>query len=181
MERQASLDPLTGCLNRAATMRRLSALLEAAPGDEAAAAVLFLDLDDFKPVNDRLGHATGDRFLVAVAGRVHGALRDDAVVGRLGGDEFVVVLPGMSVDAAQAAAGRVAETLRRDITIDVLGLPSSASIGVAVARTAETADELVRRADEAMYAAKRLGGGRVEVAQEPAGEQTGDTGSNAVA
>ncbi len=132
LRQRASYDALTGCRNRATTLQALGEAL-AGPGRTAGTAVVFLDLNDFKQVNDRYGHAAGDRLLTHVAGRLRGAVRDGDVVGRFGGDEFVVICA--DVPDVQAAR-RIGETLLNalgDGCLEVAGerLLPQASIGVA--------------------------------------------------
>jgi diguanylate cyclase (GGDEF)-like protein len=125
-------------------------------------AVLFLDLDNFKAVNDTLGHPVGDRLLVDVAGRIRAQLRAGDTAARVGGDEFVVLLDEVvSAEAALTIAHRLAEVLRAPFEIGTDRLISMASIGVAVGpESVETADAVVAAADAAMYDAKRRGPGR---------------------
>ena len=125
-------------------------------------AVLFLDLDNFKAINDTLGHAVGDRLLVDVAGRIRAQLRAGDTAARVGGDEFVVLLDEVvSAEAALTIAHRLAEVLRAPFEIGTDRLISMASIGVAVGpESFETADAVVAAADAAMYDAKRRGPGR---------------------
>ena len=132
---------------------------EAGDGRSARArmpAVLFLDLDDFKIVNDTLGHAAGDRLLVEVAERIRGVLRAEDLACRLGGDEFAVLLDDTpDLGKSIAVAERIIDALRPAFLIDGHGGPVGGSIGIAAARTGtERADELLRNADVAMYIAK---------------------------
>ncbi|WP_221090927.1 diguanylate cyclase domain-containing protein [Deinococcus aquaedulcis] len=156
---QASHDPLTGLLNRAQFRARAEALL-AQPG-QAECAVVFLDLDGFKPVNDTHGHAAGDDLLVQVAGRLRGGLRGADLVARLGGDEFAVFLTRLRHPGdAQLVATKLLDTLSRPYTLPRTGatVHVSASVGVAVTPQAgPDLGTLQRCADEAMYAAKRQG------------------------
>jgi diguanylate cyclase (GGDEF)-like protein len=124
--------------------------------------VLFVDLDDFKTVNDTRGHAVGDQVLVAVAERLRACLRPGDTAARLGGDEFAILLEHLrTVGDAEAVCERVLEALRTPVAVDGDEMEVRASIGVAVAAVGEcTAEELVRDADSAMYAAKSLGKGR---------------------
>jgi len=166
---QAYHDPLTGLANRSLFVERVAerlAAMVAEGADPAPArmpAVLFLDLDDFKIVNDTLGHAAGDRLLVDVAERLRGVLRGEDLAVRLGGDEFAVLLDdtpdlGMSI----AVAERIIDALRPTFLIDDSEVQVGGSIGIAAARTGtERADELLRNADVAMYTAKDLGKNRV--------------------
>jgi diguanylate cyclase (GGDEF)-like protein len=162
LRRQAYSDPLTGLANRLLFRDRLEHALELHARDRRPVAVVFLDLDDFKVVNDRHGHGAGDELLVAVADRVMGASRTADTVARLGGDEFAVLLE----DAADpvAAAGRIAAGLATPFS--VAGAPHTvrASVGVAAVTTDEPpvgADALLARSDAAMYVAKRAGKGGI--------------------
>ncbi|WP_328468159.1 EAL domain-containing protein [Actinoplanes sp. NBC_00393] len=149
---RASYDSLTGLANRS----HFSELMLAHPGE---AAVLLIDLDDFKTVNDTMGHAAGDALLVTVAERLRGSVRDTDVVARLGGDEFAVLLPGTD----PAGAGRVAEQMLHRLAdpIDVQQhtLVTRASIGLTGTRTGDDPSVLLSNADIAMYEAKRRGKG----------------------
>jgi diguanylate cyclase (GGDEF)-like protein len=146
-------------------MSRLEQILESAE-DEQLTAVMFVDLDRFKSINDRFGHHIGDEFLAATSARIQGQLREGSAVGRLGGDEFLIVMPGVeSEEAAVAAAERVADSLREPIRLGIGAQPAQASIGLAVQRgPAGTAESLVNHADTAMYAAKAVGAGGVVAA-----------------
>ena len=157
----ANHDALTGLANRAAFLRALEHLVRHGGPDGGPPAVLFIDLDGFKEVNDTLGHEAGDSLLAAVADMLRRSVLGSDVVGRLGGDEFAVTVTG--VDAAESAVA-VANRLVRELSqpVVVAGQPviARASIGIAVADGGEvTPDELLRRADSAMYAAKRDGTG----------------------
>jgi diguanylate cyclase (GGDEF)-like protein len=128
---------------------------------EAAAAVLFLDLDRFKLVNDSLGHQVGDQLLIAVARRLESAVRPPDTVARLGGDEFTVLLDGVTdVHEASVVAERVHQTLRTPFEIDERELFIDASIGIALADPGAAPDTVLRDADVAMYRAKADGKGR---------------------
>jgi len=157
----ANFDVLTRCLNRASTMAGLEALL-AAPFDGSRPAVVFVDLDRFKLLNDQQGRAAGDEFLGVVARRLHGAVREDDLVGRMGGDEFLVVCPGVSTAAeAVRTAIRIAESLSHKIRLKTITTSSQVSIGVAWSSGTDTdADTLVAQADAAMRESKRRGAGR---------------------
>jgi diguanylate cyclase (GGDEF)-like protein len=156
---QGSHDGLTGLAGRALVVRTLERALERGP-----AAVVYLDLDGFKQVNDALGHHAGDRLLVEVAHRLEQAVRAGDRVGRLGGDEFVVVLPGAGTADGQHLAQRLLDRMLLPVALPgglaVVGL----SAGVAEARQGAGAEQLLRAADSAMYAAKRSGKGRFELA-----------------
>jgi diguanylate cyclase (GGDEF)-like protein len=123
------------------------------------AALLFVDLDDFKRVNDSYGHAAGDQILVTVAERLIGAVRADDVVGRQSGDEFAVVLGRVgSVNEAIRAAERILRELRRPVQLGASSIVVGGSIGIALAVEPDfTAEEILTRADAAMYVAKASG------------------------
>ncbi len=163
LEHLALYDGLTGLPNRELLRDRLRGALARAQREGGRVAVLYLDLDDFKGVNDAHGHAAGDALLCAVARRLQGLVRDSDTVARLAGDEFVMVLE--RVDDADGA-GRVAEALLEafvaPLAIDGGQRRIAPSIGVALwPADGSDADALMRSADAAMYAAKRAGGGRV--------------------
>jgi diguanylate cyclase (GGDEF)-like protein/PAS domain S-box-containing protein len=159
---QARHDPLTGLPNRAALFEHLQRALLGARGTSPDLAVLFLDLDNFKLVNDSLGHHAGDALLVDVARRLRAAVRDQDVVTRMGGDEFVVVCHGVGDDEEAAQlAGRVLEVCTQPTVIGTLRVHPSASMGVARVDAATTsAHDVLRDADIAMYQAKALGKNR---------------------
>jgi len=155
----ATHDGLTELPNRAALVERLDELL--ARADVGQVSVLFIDLDNFKIVNDSLGHGVGDELLRQVASRLRHVMRDTDRLARLGGDEFVVLVDG-GVDPA-VVAERLRRAVQRPIVIDEHELVVTASIGFAVNSSSElTADELLRDADAAMYRAKAAGRDRVE-------------------
>lgn len=154
LREQVQRDGLTGLLNHRACHERLNAALE----DDGAVAVVLIDLDHFKVVNDTLGHAEGDRVLVASAERLRSAVRAGDVVGRMGGEEFVLILPGADAEAAEDCAERARAALAE---LTVHGRPVAASAGVAAAPTDGTeAAVLLENADAALYWAKRSGRGR---------------------
>lgn len=165
LHRQANYDALTGCRSRAATLTTLEESL-ALPATNHGVAVVFVDLNEFKEVNDRHGHAAGDRLLTHVGALLRAAVRDGDVVGRFGGDEFVVVCRDV---AGQPQARRIAESLATAVAADTAALQLDsvrilprASIGVSWARPGTfDADTLIARADAAMYAAKKTRAGRV--------------------
>jgi len=158
-------DALTGLPNRSLFTDRVSHALARRVREPGRIAVLFLDVDDFKTVNDSLGHAAGDELLVAVAKRIDGCLRGGDTAARLGGDEFAVLLEDVD-DPAEAAgvADRVLEALRPPFDIDGKRTFVYASIGIATSTgtPGERAEELLRNADVAMYIAKRRGKGSHE-------------------
>jgi diguanylate cyclase (GGDEF)-like protein/PAS domain S-box-containing protein len=160
---QAFHDGLTGLANRTLFTERVEhALARTGHGD---LAVLFIDLDDFKHVNDSLGHAAGDQLLVAAARRLQGCLRPTDTAARLGGDEFAVLLERVTdAESAAAVAGRVLDTLHQPFGLNGRTIPIKASLGVATGRPgADEAEELLRNADVAMYAAKAGGKDRYEL------------------
>jgi diguanylate cyclase (GGDEF)-like protein/PAS domain S-box-containing protein len=167
LEHQAFHDRLTGLANRALFRDRLEHALARRNRNPHPVAVLLLDLDDFKVVNDSLGHAAGDRLLVMVAERLRGHLRASDTTARLGGDEFAVLLDDpASADEATLVAERLVEVLTAPYQLDGRELFVRASIGVALAAvTGQPADELLRDADMAMYAAKAQSRGGYQIFQ----------------
>ncbi|WAJ43984.1 bifunctional diguanylate cyclase/phosphodiesterase [Mycobacterium sp. Aquia_216] len=160
--REAFRDSLTGLANRAHFLHRLETAVAARHPDSPPIAVLCLDLDNFKAVNDGLGHPAGDELLVRVAGRITAAVHDGGVIARVGGDEFAVLLE-CSVEESQAAAHDILEAFSAPIVIEGVPVTVRPSIGFTVA-TGESrcaVDQLLRHADLAMYTAKREGGQRI--------------------
>jgi diguanylate cyclase (GGDEF)-like protein len=155
-EHQALHDPLTGLPNRRAFSENLDAAIEVARTSGESVAVLLLDLDRFKEVNDTLGHPSGDRLLSEVAARLRGDVRDTDTVARLGGDEFALLLPGVTgADVAKAKAEDLLAGVARPYAIDGLTLEVDGSIGIALyPHHGHDAATLMQRADVAMYAAK---------------------------
>ena len=158
-------DPLTGLPNRAALLDDLGRAMARADRRGSAVAVLFLDLDGFKVVNDSLGHAVGDRVLVAAADRVRSVLRAGDLLARLGGDEFTVMLEDLDdLSEPIALAERLVHALRDPLDIADRRYVVTASIGIAVTEPGDRdAADLLRQADLAMYRAKELGKARYEV------------------
>ena len=164
LARQAFHDSLTGLPNRALFSDRVTHALERVGRTTRSVAVLFIDVDDFKTVNDSLGHSTGDELLVALGGRLRGCLRAADTGARLGGDEFGVLLEDVSgVDAAVEVAERILEALRRPVVLTDAELLVRASIGIVIGRGGQTSGDLLRNADVAMYKGKRQGGNCYEV------------------
>jgi diguanylate cyclase (GGDEF)-like protein len=162
LARAATHDSLTGLPNRALFLDRLAQALARSKYNGSAVAVLFIDLDDFKAVNDGLGHEAGDVLLRTVANRLQRNLRANDLAARLGGDEFTVIL-GEVADAAAAAdvAGRLHTAVQQPVTIAGQQVIPAASIGIACGAAASaSAASLLRDADLAMYQAKRQGKAR---------------------
>ncbi len=159
MVHQALHDPLTGMPNRALFGDRLAHALQRTERTTSEVAVLFVDLDRFKPVNDSLGHAVGDEVLCVVAERISGCLRESDTAARLGGDEFAVLLEEIDTQAeATTLAQRIIDTVAAPIVIDGRHVFVGASIGIATGQRG--AEDLLRKADLAMYRAKADGRGR---------------------
>jgi diguanylate cyclase (GGDEF)-like protein len=157
---QAAHDPLTDLPNRHSALT----VLERSLADGEQVAVLFLDLDRFKVVNDGMGHAEGDLLLVQVAGRLREVMRSGDLVARLGGDEFVVLCRHADATVAESVAGRVLAALSAPMTTTGgLQLVVGASIGIAIGTAGDAGDLVLADADTAMYAAKAAGGGRSRV------------------
>ncbi len=170
LSHRALHDPLTGLPNRRLLLDALeTALARVRLDDGGALAVLYVDLDRFKTVNDNLGHGAGDRVLTTVGVRIADAVRPSDRVARLGGDEFAAVLPGIRDEAeAVQVAHRLLDAISVPVPLEAVDLVTTASIGLAYTPDgAETPAELLRRADLAMYRAKDRGRARVESYQEP--------------
>ena len=159
MVHQALHDPLTGMPNRALFGDRLAHALQRTERTTSEVAVLFIDLDRFKPVNDSLGHAVGDQVLCVVAERIGACLRESDTAARLGGDEFAVLLEEIATpDEAANLAHRIIASIRAPMKIGARDVFVGASIGIATGLSG--ADDLLRKADIAMYRAKADGKGR---------------------
>lgn len=162
----ASHDALTELANRHTLLAQLEHDLGAVGGGGHAPqlAVLFVDLDNFKHINDSLGHGIGDEVLISVARCLARSVRPGDVVARIGGDEFIVALPGVtSADEADAVADRIHQSLSHEIDTAAGQVVVSASIGVSVAEPNESPDDVLRRADIALYRAKRDGRSRTAI------------------
>jgi diguanylate cyclase (GGDEF)-like protein/PAS domain S-box-containing protein len=159
LHQRATRDALTGCYNRATVMQALQDCIDT---PDESLAVVFLDLDRFKAINDELGHAAGDELLVVAAERLRSAVRPGDVIGRLGGDEFLVVCREVvSREEAVAIADHVAASMAREVELDAGVIELRSSVGVAWSGGDLTsADEFVARADAAMYESKRRGIGK---------------------
>jgi len=168
LQHQAFHDDLTNLANRAMFNDRVRHALARARRGSGGIAVLFVDLDDFKVVNDSMGHAAGDRLLQEVAGRLRGCLREPDTIGRLGGDEFAILVEGVDLASVRVLAERVLATLAAPYPVVGGHVTVHASVGVAFDEHATGDDvQLLRNADIAMYAAKNRGKGTYEVFQPP--------------
>jgi diguanylate cyclase (GGDEF)-like protein len=172
LARRAFYDPLTQIANRSLFIETVATSLSQLSASQRPIAVMFIDLDGFKEINDNFGHAVGDRVLSAVAARLRVQVRKLDLAARIGGDEFGMLLDGMRhFSDAAVVADRIIETLRRPIEMGDAMITIGASVGVAVVEAAADApepEELMRRADMAMYLAKRQGKNRYVVFDETA-------------
>jgi diguanylate cyclase (GGDEF)-like protein len=162
----AMVDPLTGIANRRAFLHDAGLLAKRHEGNPRPTAVLLIDLDQFKSINDRFGHALGDRVLEIFSDAARQSVRASDLIGRLGGEEFSAVLYDTSRDKAVAVAERMRETFAR-LAMEVDGRPVCATVSIGIVHTEEPAldvPELLAQADQALYFAKESGRNRVEVA-----------------
>jgi len=165
-ERRAQTDPLTGVLNRRSLVERLDAACVRARARGLPIALLFIDLDHFKQINDSYGHAAGDACLNAIIAPMQAELRQSDVIGRYGGEEFVVILSSADIAAAHPIAERIRNRVA-EVRVEGFGMPIklTCSIGVATSDTLGVwGEHLIAQADAAVYAAKRGGRNRVQVA-----------------
>jgi diguanylate cyclase (GGDEF)-like protein len=165
-ERRAQTDPLTGVLNRRSLIERLDAACLRARARGLPIALLFIDLDHFKQINDSYGHQAGDACLRAIIDPIHAELRQSDVIGRYGGEEFVVILSSADAAAASPIAQRILQGVA-DVRVDGFGQPIrlTCSIGIAASDTLGVwGEHLIARADAAVYVAKRLGRNQVQMA-----------------
>lgn len=163
LRHQASHDPLTGLPNRTLLTDRLRQALSRAKRAGSELAVLFVDLDDFKKVNDAFGHETGDRLLAGVADRLRWMVRPEDTVGRLGGDEFVILLEGAGRERSLGVAERIVEAMKKPFDLGDAEARVTVSVGVAPSGSRTwTPDDLLKEADRAMYRAKAGGKSRRE-------------------
>lgn len=164
LSHQALHDPLTGLANRALLVQRLELAVARRARHPGLLALLFIDLDRFKLINDTLGHDAGDELLVAAAARLRAAVRPEDLVARLGGDEFVVLCEDLAYSAdAEKLAQRVAETMAASVSLRGREIYGSASVGLVTDTGERSASELLADADIAMYQAKGQGRGRYSV------------------
>ncbi len=161
LHHHACYDSLTGLANRRLLVERLDQALRRSVLDRKTHALIFVDVDRFKSINDSLGHVTGDGFLVAIGARLKVMVRSGDLLARFGGDEFVVLLEDVgSVDVAVGAARRICAAVQKPIVLpDGYELVASVSVGVALTEPGKSADDVLRNADVAMYEAKAKGGG----------------------
>ncbi|MFT5533370.1 MAG: diguanylate cyclase (GGDEF)-like protein/PAS domain S-box-containing protein [Burkholderiaceae bacterium] len=155
----AQVDSLTGLLNRAGFEKKLAQALDGARSEQALMALLYLDIDHFKSINDTHGHLVGDALLKAFSGRLSRALRSVDTIARLGGDEFTVIMEDIThTDDAEKTAGKIVDSMRALFKLEGLPLSITASIGVAFCPgTPMDAKDLIRQADEMLYQAKASG------------------------
>ncbi len=158
LQHQARTDALTGLPNRNEALAGVQRMLT---NDGSGLAILYLDLDNLKDINDSYGHAAGDQALSVAARRVRSCLRADDVVARIGGDEFLVLLPGMAGQEAASVAERIRDAVSRPIRTDDGSTVTTVSIGIATSTPDDDVDTLIARADRAMYAAKVSGRNQV--------------------
>jgi diguanylate cyclase (GGDEF)-like protein len=167
LRHQALHDPLTGLSNRALFKDRVERALVRHKASEKTIAVVFIDLDDFKTVNDSLGHAAGDELLVTAAQRINDCLRTDDAAARLGGDEFAVLLEDVAdLDDVDIPAQRILEAMALPVEVEGKMISVRASIGIALHQDGQGSAELLRSADSAMYGAKTSGKGQYKVFDE---------------
>jgi diguanylate cyclase (GGDEF)-like protein/PAS domain S-box-containing protein len=163
--RLALHDTLTGLPNRASFEQRIESALARCRRSGKPLALILLDLDNFKPVNDTLGHEVGDRLLVAVADRLTGTLRESDLLARLGGDEFTIVAEDLKgAEDAVAIAAKTIALLSDPLDVSGHTIRVSMSIGIALYREGDTPQTLMRRADQALYDAKGAGRARYRLA-----------------
>ena len=163
LERMALYDALTGLANRTLLGDRIRQASARAERGARPPCVLVLDLDEFKTINDGLGHSAGDRILVEVARRLTSVVRETDTVARLGGDEFAILMPDTTEDDALRVAERALKELHSPFTVGDRAVWAGASIGLCFGLRGQSADNLLRDADTAMYAAKAKGRGNIQV------------------
>jgi diguanylate cyclase (GGDEF)-like protein/PAS domain S-box-containing protein len=163
LHHRAFYDSLTGLANRRLLVERLDHALQRSVLDRKTHALIFVDVDRFKSINDSLGHVTGDEFLVAIGACMRSVVRSADLLARFGGDEFVVLLEDVAgLDVAVAAARRICAALEQPIVLrDGYEVVASVSVGIALSEPGKSADDILRDADVAMYDAKGKGGGGI--------------------
>lgn len=164
LERLSRVDALTGLANRRQFDERLDLALKRLQRHRVPLALMCLDVDHFKTINDTWGHAAGDVVLKAVASRLRASVRETDLVARQGGDEFAILIEDAAPGSAEAVAGKVIEAAREPVVANGRAIPISTSIGIAYAHGAVEAGALLEQADAALYAAKKAGRGRYHVA-----------------
>jgi diguanylate cyclase (GGDEF)-like protein len=162
----ARIDALTGVLNRAGFELRLAEAMGRSRSTGALMAVMYLDIDHFKPINDRFGHNVGDALLRAFAGRLSQTLRSTDIVARLGGDEFTVIMEGLQrSEVASTVAAKIVQAMSTQFVIEQHTINVTTSIGLSLYQGGTTtAEALVKQADELLYQAKGAGRNNVQVA-----------------
>ena len=163
LHQHAFYDSLTGLANRRLLVERLDHALQRSALDRKTHALIFVDVDRFKSINDSLGHVTGDEFLAAIGACMKSVVRSQDLLARFGGDEFVVLLEDVAgVDVAVAAARRICAALEQPIVLrDGYEVVAGVSVGIALSEPDKSADDILRDADVAMYDAKAKGGGGI--------------------
>jgi diguanylate cyclase (GGDEF)-like protein len=163
LHHHACYDDLTGLANRRLLVDRLDQALQRSTLDSQTHALIFVDVDRFKSINDSLGHVTGDEFLVAIAGRMKSVVRAGDLIARFGGDEFVMLLEDVAgEDEAVSAAQRICAAVKRPLELSGgYEMVATVSVGIAMTEPGKTTDDVLRDADVAMYEAKARGGGGV--------------------
>lgn len=163
MRRMAMTDPLTGLSNRSAFAAALSEAQNQEVEGKKRAAILLLDMDGFKAINDSLGHTIGDKVLETVAHRISGAVRDQDMVARMGGDEFAVLIPGVTPAEAAVIGNRILADVVEPMEIEGQHLRCGVSMGLRMADPGQSAEELMMEADIAMYESKADGRGKLKL------------------
>ena len=167
MQKMALTDSLTGLSNRVALVSALNEALAEAETEDGGLppAVLLLDLDAFKGINDTLGHAAGDQVLAAVGERIRDSVRDSDTVARLGGDEFAVLMPATTLTRAASVGNRILSALEEQVELENDAVHCGASMGLCIGGAGQSAEQLLMEADVAMYASKAGGRNRLKVFQ----------------